>query len=107
MRFGAFRRGYLLDLDYAKDEDEEYHPNPGHRTGTKPFMSSGVLSGKGDYIHEEHDDLESFYNVFIYGCVNYIAPRTQRPGALPAFMNTWMYDSPTSVGTMKSGQLLR
>ncbi|PFH46593.1 hypothetical protein AMATHDRAFT_7634 [Amanita thiersii Skay4041] len=47
-----------------------------HRAGTILFMSTGVLKGRGP--HTAADDLESFFYVLIFICLEYSGPGRQR-----------------------------
>ncbi|KAI0447649.1 serine/threonine-protein kinase Sgk2 [Xylaria telfairii] len=57
-------KGMLIDLDMAKQEDQEQAGAP-ERTGTLQFMAIEVLRGKN---HTYRHDLESFFYVLIWMC---------------------------------------
>ncbi|KDR76375.1 hypothetical protein GALMADRAFT_268015 [Galerina marginata CBS 339.88] len=66
------RKGLIIDLDYATLMiDETREVATGHRTGTMPFISVGVLMGNK---HEPRHDLESFFYVLLWICWHYAGP---------------------------------
>ncbi|UKZ74422.1 hypothetical protein TrVFT333_002090 [Trichoderma virens FT-333] len=65
------RKGFLIDLDLAIRESREKASGAKGKTGTRAFMAIGLLFG------EEHcfmHDLESFFWVLFWVCVNYDGP---------------------------------
>ncbi|KZS96685.1 hypothetical protein SISNIDRAFT_450391 [Sistotremastrum niveocremeum HHB9708] len=82
------RRGYLIDLDFAKDlaskaAIETRLPPPtasnvtstgkkARVTGTLPFIAIDVL--RGDENHRDVHDLESFFWVIVWMCLKYQGP---------------------------------
>ncbi|UKZ47865.1 hypothetical protein TrVGV298_002098 [Trichoderma virens] len=65
------RTGFLIDLDLAIRESREKASGAKGKTGTRAFMAIGLLFG------EEHcfmHDLESFFWVLFWVCVNYDGP---------------------------------
>jgi len=70
------RKSFLIDLDvavsYPVANDKDGHT----RTGTKVFMSSGLLLNGGP--HSFVDDLESFFWVFIWICIYYPENRAKQ-----------------------------
>ncbi|KAH8598594.1 hypothetical protein B0O99DRAFT_700179 [Bisporella sp. PMI_857] len=60
-------KGRLIDLDLAK-ELNSMPSEARHRTGTTRFMAVEVLEGKG---HTYRHDLESFFYVFVWMCIQY------------------------------------
>jgi hypothetical protein len=93
------RKSFLIDLDvaipYPMRNDEDLHA----RTGTKVYMSIGLLLKRN--IHTHVDDLESFFWVFIWICIHY--PDDQRKG-MPG-VTDWNHFAPRDLGTSKSGYL--
>ncbi|KAJ6612801.1 hypothetical protein B0H10DRAFT_1881741 [Mycena sp. CBHHK59/15] len=73
-----FRRGILIDMDYALvlDYVGERKAATGHRTGTIPFMAIEILlDGNSQLaVHEPRHDLESFMYVLIWICLHYAGP---------------------------------
>jgi Fungal protein kinase len=61
-------KGFLIDLDMAKEIDSE-GSGAMNRTGTMEFMAINVLRRSGP--HSYRDDLESFFYVLIWICVIY------------------------------------
>ncbi|KAF8625471.1 hypothetical protein AX17_006843 [Amanita inopinata Kibby_2008] len=51
-------------------------PSVAHRTGTTPYMSIHVLRGFG--IHSAADDIESFFYVLLFICLEYSGPGRAR-----------------------------
>ncbi|KAF8631511.1 hypothetical protein AX17_005078, partial [Amanita inopinata Kibby_2008] len=66
--------GFLIDFDYMAliSELGSKKPSVAHRTGTTPYMSTRVLRGLD--IHSPIDDLESFFYVLIFICLEYSGP---------------------------------
>jgi hypothetical protein len=76
---GPERRGFIIDLDYAIYVDRSTGPQNVHRTGTLPFMSIHVLeAGDEEYDHTYHDDIESFFYVFLWFYCNWERLRVVR-----------------------------
>ncbi|KAF8638659.1 hypothetical protein AX17_002040 [Amanita inopinata Kibby_2008] len=71
------RRGFLIDFDYmariSKLASLASHSSP---VGTTPFMSTDVLIGDG--VHSPDDDLESFFYILIFICLEYSGPGRAR-----------------------------
>ncbi|EFP93001.1 FunK1 12 [Puccinia graminis f. sp. tritici CRL 75-36-700-3] len=95
----ADRKSFLIDLDvairYPTRNDEDLHA----RTGTKVFMSIGLLFKLNTHTHV--DDLESFFWVFIWICIHY--PDDQRKGL--SEVTHWNQYTPEGLGASKSGYL--
>ena len=91
-------RGFLIDLDMASRANLESNSGAFHRTGTFEFMAIEILerSARHSYRH----DLESFFYVLLWLCVNYTAvgvlvePR-------PTILDSWS-GPVTSAATGKS-----
>lgn len=65
--------GPLIDLDLAIKISREKPSGAASRTGTRAFMSIGVLLGEP---HSFMDDLESFFWVLFWICIYYLSPTT-------------------------------
>lgn len=95
----GFRRGYLIDFDYAKLLDKEKQgvssehrtvsllirssfPDTENTQGTVPFMSLGLLREysrpTNNFVHTVSHDLESLIYVLVWMCVLYQAPNDVR-----------------------------
>lgn len=68
--------GFLIDLDLATKISRETASGAAGRTGTRAFMSIGVLLGDS---HSFMDDLESFFWVLYWICVHFESSKTSRP----------------------------
>lgn len=62
--------GFLIDLDLAKDLRLNGPSGASHRTGTREFMALGLLQ-EVPATHNYRHDLESFFYVLLWICVNY------------------------------------
>lgn len=60
--------GFLIDLDLAIGISTIDRSGAPHRTGTKEFMAIGALRGD---VHTFRHDLESFFYVFLWICIQY------------------------------------
>ncbi|PLW45203.1 hypothetical protein PCANC_11285 [Puccinia coronata f. sp. avenae] len=91
-------KSFLIDLDvaikYPIIKDEDRHA----RTGTKVFMSAGLLLQENSHNHL--DDLESFFWVLIWICIHY--PRDQRR---PNVVTNWNQLDSTTLGVIKDSYL--
>jgi len=68
-------KSFLIDLDLAIREQRLGPSGARERTGTRAFMSIGVLlNEKHSYIH----DCESFFWVLFWICIHYNGPNEQR-----------------------------
>ena len=96
----------MIDLGYSEDKSESSaNVSPGHRTGTKPFIS-GELLANANMAHQLHHDFDSFYYVFLYACVTFTGPHEERK-ELPYFMHEWMFNTnPRVIADMKGFHLL-
>ncbi|KAH6604461.1 serine threonine- kinase sgk2 [Trichoderma cornu-damae] len=65
--------GLLIDLDLAIKISREKPSGATSRTGTRAFMSIGVLLGEP---HSFMDDIESFFWVLFWICIHYLSPKT-------------------------------
>ncbi|KAI5799245.1 hypothetical protein DFH27DRAFT_88565 [Peziza echinospora] len=73
-------KGFLIDLDLAKDINRTENTGNQHKTGTLEFMAIGVLVGLEP--HSYYHDLESFYYLLIWLCIEYyrdLKPSEARP----------------------------
>ena len=69
--------GFLIDLDHAIRVDREGSSGAKGRTGTKVFMSIGLLRQSDRQRKQPHsfmDDLESMFWVLFWVCVHYSDP---------------------------------
>ncbi|KAI0865140.1 hypothetical protein F4860DRAFT_510303 [Xylaria cubensis] len=76
---------FLIDLDLAIEEDSRKASGAKSKTGTRAFMAIGALQGQ---LHSFMDDLESFFWVLLWICINY-----QAGGKMVKFnpLDTWNY----------------
>ncbi|KAI0197040.1 hypothetical protein EV127DRAFT_488422, partial [Xylaria flabelliformis] len=76
---------FLIDLDLAIEEDSRKASGAKSKTGTRAFMAIGALQGQ---LHSFMDDLESFFWVLLWICINY-----QAGGKTVKFnpLDTWNY----------------
>ena len=64
--------GFLIDLDHALRVDREGASGAKGRTGTKVFMSIGLLlQGDSERLHSFMGDPESMFWVLFWICVHY------------------------------------
>lgn len=100
----TFRRGLLIDLDYATEYPEPKHRQPAKaaRTGTTPFMAIDLLED-ATLPHKPEWDLESFLYVLIWICVFYIGPcdRAKRIDIKETELKTWVEGDFTSIWKAK------
>ncbi|KAG5996148.1 hypothetical protein E4U52_007232 [Claviceps spartinae] len=91
-------KSFLIDLDLAINIGREKPSGAHGRTGTRAFMAIGLLRG------EEHSfmhDLESFFWVLFWICVNYEGPGTAtEPTKL---YENWNYTSDEDLARSKFG----
>ncbi|KAI9799923.1 MAG: hypothetical protein M1825_004294 [Sarcosagium campestre] len=90
---------FLIDLDFAirKEAVDEAAGGAHNKTGTRPFMAIGVLYGE---THSFMHDLESFFWVLFWICVNYDGPG-EKFG--PSAIENWNYMNDTELGIQKTG----
>lgn len=60
--------GFLIDLDVAIETSDLEPSGALHRTGTMEFMAIGALRA---HVHTFRHDLESFFYVFLWVCIQY------------------------------------
>ena len=73
--------GFLIDLDHAVRVDREGSSGAKGRTGTKVFMSIGLLlqsDSERRLPHSFMDDLESVFWLLFWICVHYSGPGEHR-----------------------------
>ncbi|KAL7895267.1 hypothetical protein HDV64DRAFT_257549, partial [Trichoderma sp. TUCIM 5745] len=70
-RSDASRLGLLIDLDLAIKISRDKPSGASSRTGTRAFMSIGVLLGNP---HSFMDDIESFFWVLFWICIHCLSP---------------------------------
>ena len=68
-------KGFLIDLDMASKSSSESNSGARHRTGTFDFMAIEVLERDGH--HSYRHDLESFFYLLLWVCINYTAAGVQ------------------------------
>ncbi|KAF5323686.1 hypothetical protein D9619_012869 [Psilocybe cf. subviscida] len=66
-------RGKLIDFDMEIRIRRRRNRTKGHRTGTRAFQSTSLLSGTG-HCQDHLDDLESFVYVLAWVCCKYDGP---------------------------------
>ena len=96
--------GFLIDLDHAIRVDRAENSGAPGRTGTKAFMSIGLLRQHEGHQTEPHsfmDDLESMFWVLFWICVHYSGPNTKQ--ICRSEYEEWNYLSPSHLGTLKAG----
>ncbi|EGE81887.1 hypothetical protein BDDG_04830 [Blastomyces dermatitidis ATCC 18188] len=90
-------RSFLIDLDLAIKEQREGFSGARGKTGTRAFMSIGVLLGeKHSFMH----DLESFFWVLFWICIHY--DELGKGRTVPRF-EKWNYVSTEELAGMKIG----
>ena len=102
------QEGFLIDLDHAIRVDRECASGANGRTGTKVFMSIGLLEevdGEGRQPHSFMDDLESMFWLLFWICVHYSGPVGESVGSTG--YEDWNFRSPTSLADEKAGIISR
>ncbi|KAL6698251.1 hypothetical protein J3F84DRAFT_265061 [Trichoderma pleuroticola] len=90
--------GFLIDLDLATKIPRETASGAASRTGTRAFMSIGVLLGDP---HSFMDDLESFFWVLYWICVHFESSDTCR---IVDKFEKWNYEkNPQEIARNKYG----
>ncbi|OAV96020.1 hypothetical protein PTTG_11054, partial [Puccinia triticina 1-1 BBBD Race 1] len=92
-----YRKSFLIDLDMAIPSSSGAQCSLA-RTGTKVFMSCHLLLGRPGHTHV--DDLESFFWVMTWICIQY--PVEQRKATT---LPTWNQLPLESLGLLKKGLL--
>ncbi|OAV85932.1 hypothetical protein PTTG_04263 [Puccinia triticina 1-1 BBBD Race 1] len=92
-------KAFLIDLDVAIPRSNEDPQELHARTGTKVFMSSGLLLKK--HRHSFVDDLESFFWVLIWICIHYPAEERKKTG----MVRGWNQAGMKALGNMKGNSL--
>ncbi|KKA30700.1 hypothetical protein TD95_005428, partial [Thielaviopsis punctulata] len=92
------RLGLLIDLDHAVDINRTSPSGLAVRTGTFLFMSIDILSGHKGFQHSFMDDLESFFWVLFWVCLD---PKSSLVSELE--QNTRL---PTGLATYKQGVIV-
>lgn len=97
--------GFLIDLDHAIRLDRTENSSAHGRTGTKVFMSIGLLL-QDDIQREPHsfmDDLESMFWVLFWICIHYSGP-SSKP-ICRSIYEDWNYYPPAQLGALKAGEV--
>ncbi|OAX84081.1 hypothetical protein ACJ72_01560 [Emergomyces africanus] len=90
-------RSFLIDLDLAIKEQREGFSGAWGKTGTRAFMSIGVILGeKHSFMH----DLESFFWVLFWICIHY--DELGKGRTVPRF-EKWNYVTTEELAGMKIG----
>ncbi|KAI1825060.1 hypothetical protein F4861DRAFT_538322 [Xylaria intraflava] len=89
---------FLIDLDLAIRVDRLQASGAKEKTGTRAFMSVGVLFGDD---HSFMDDLESFFWVLFWICIHYDGKGRSRTGV--AEFDEWNYASTRKLALEKLG----
>jgi hypothetical protein len=89
---------FLTDLDFAIKEDREKPSGARGKTGTRAFMSIGVLLD--DELRSFMHDLESFFWVLFWICIHYHGPSQQ--SIVPRF-DKWNYLDAEELAASKKG----
>jgi len=95
--------GFLIDLDHAIRVDREETSGAEGRTGTKVFMSIGLLRQSDDQSRQPHsfmDDLESMFWVLFWICVHY---SDRNGGWAKSKYEQWNFRSPDDLAGDKTG----
>jgi serine/threonine protein kinase len=97
--------GFLIDLDHAIRIDRVENSGAPGRTGTKVFMSIGLLlqddGQRGP--HSFMDDLESVFWVFFWICVHYTGPNA-KPKSRSNYED-WNFRAPDKLANDKAGEI--
>jgi serine/threonine protein kinase len=97
--------GFLIDLDHAIRVDRAENSGARGRTGTKVFMSIGLLLQGDNPDREPHsfmDDLESMFWLLFWICVHYSGPGG-RGFEKSTDYEEWNFRSPKKLGDEKAG----
>jgi hypothetical protein len=93
-------RGMLIDLDLAKNLDDE-PSGARYRTGTMQFMAIGVLNGEP---HTYRHDLESIFYVFLWTIILY--PQQANPKLpTPRRLQRWYEGGYQDIADVKQGHM--
>ncbi|KAG6042678.1 hypothetical protein E4U39_005571 [Claviceps sp. Clav50 group G5] len=88
---------FLIDLDFAISTEREKPSGAQGKTGTRTFMAIGLLEGaEHTFMH----DLESFFWVLFWICIQYEGPGK---AIEPARYECWDYLPDTTLASLKSG----
>ena len=94
--------GFLIDLDHAVRVNREGGSGAKGRTGTKVFMSIGLLlHGSSERPHSFMDDLESVFWLFFWICVHYSGPIGEQVGSTE--YEQWNYCPTKNLADLKAG----
>lgn len=88
---------FLIDLDLAINERREKPSGAMGKTGTRAFMSIGVLRGEQ---HSFMHDLESFFWVLFWISIHFSGPNESR--VVPSF-DKWNYADTKELALLKTG----
>ena len=100
--------GFLIDLDHAVRVDREGSSGAKGRTGTKVFMSIGLLlqsDSERRLPHSFMDDLESVFWLLFWICVHYSGPGEHRRSRNVAGFEWWNFLSLSKLGGVKAGEI--
>ncbi|KAG5300605.1 FunK1 protein kinase [Histoplasma ohiense] len=92
-------RSFLIDLDLAIRRDREESSGARGKTGTRAFMSIGVLLGEG---HSFMHDLESFFWVLFWICVHYEGPDKAK---VDEDFEKWNFLDMEELAKLKKGEI--
>lgn len=96
--------GFLIDLDHAIRVDREGTSGAKGRTGTKVFMSIGLLLQTDNESRQPHsfmDDLESMFWLLFWICVHYSDPNGRWVRSTE--YEEWNFRSPHKLANDKTG----
>lgn len=100
--------GFLIDLDVAIETSNIDPSGAPHRTGTMEFMAIGALRA---HVHTFRHDLESFFYVFLWVCIQYpIFPEPEskaRKRVWKPVLGPWGSDTFESAAIAKWGDMGR
>ncbi|OJD13569.1 hypothetical protein AJ78_05985 [Emergomyces pasteurianus Ep9510] len=95
---GTFR-SFLIDLDLAIRWNREVSSGARGKTGTRAFMSIGVLLGEG---HSFMHDLESFFWVLFWICIHYEGPDKAK---VDEDFEKWNFLGMEELAKLKKGEI--
>lgn len=88
---------FIIDLDLAINEQREKPSGAQEKTGTRAFMSIGVLWGEQ---HSFMHDLKSFFWVLFWISIHFSGPNESR--VVPRF-DKWNYGDTEELAVFKTG----
>jgi hypothetical protein len=96
--------GFLIDLDHAIRVDRKRPSGAKGRTGTRAYMSIGLLLQWDNERRQPHsfmDDLESMFWLLFWICIHYSGPRGEQVGSTK--YEEWNFRSPEKLAGDKIG----